>query len=223
MVKSKKGLSKQERKRIETKTLLKTGRKPARISRDVRVTRQTVYNTKHKKRIERKIGSGRPNILNKSQKLSIIQTIKHNPFLSGRDLKNRLNLPCTAKTVTNYLHESGFKRRLPDLRPALDGTMMQQRENWCERFQSSCHWRRTIFTDEASFWIFDNNKQGWFKSGASESIDMDHYAGRLNVWAAISEQGKVGIHVFEQNLKSDVYLDILQNHLVPHAALMFPN
>ena len=119
MVKTRAQISDQERKRLKVKTLLQVHKTPNQISKDIGVVRQTVYNTKKRRRVQRKKRSGRRNILDKRQKLQILQTVKHNPFLSSTDLKNQLQLPCSCKTICNYLKQSGFRRRKPDVKPRL--------------------------------------------------------------------------------------------------------
>lgn len=223
MVKTRAQISVQEENRIKVKTLLQVHKTPNQILKDIGVVRQTVYNTKKRKRVQRKKGSGSPNILDKKQKLQIIQTIKHNPFLSAPDLKNQLELTCCSKTISNYLKQSGFIRRKPDRKPRLTAQQKQDRVEWCERYRTFRYWGRVIFTDESGFWLFDNNKQGWFKSGFSDPMEIESHPGKVNVWAAISAKGKVSIHVYRENLRSNNYIDILNDYLIPNADELYPN
>jgi len=203
----------QETKRQKTKALYTTYKSSSQIAiaRAVGISRQSIANIKRRKRIQRRKVSGRKEILDKRNKVRINHLIKHNPFLSAEDIQVQLDLPCTPRTVCNYLRELGYKRRKPDTMLPLDNEMKSERLAWCRSLQTSKIWNRIIYTDEAGFWIFDNDKLGWFKSDVSDVLVSDHYSGKLNVWAAISPRGKVAIHVFTQSLKTDVYIDILSS------------
>lgn len=223
MVKRKTPQSRQEEKRLRTKSLLSVHKTSNQIARAVGISRQSVSNIRKRKKVGRRKGSGRQEVLDKRNKIRINHLVKHNPFLSAQDIQVQLDLPCTPRTVCNYLHELGYKRRKPEVMLPLDDDMKSVRVAWCRRFQTSKNFRKTIYTDEAGFWVFDNNKVGWFKSGVSDVQVTDSYAGKLNVWGAISSRGKVAVHVFSQNLKTPKYLDILSNHLIPAADRLYPN
>lgn len=223
MVKSKKSQLTQEAKRQQTKTLLAVHKTPNQIAKVIGISRQSVSNIRKRKKIQRKKGSGRKEILDKRNKVRINHLVKHNPFLSAEDIQVQLDLPCTPRTICNYLHELGYKRRRPETMLLIDDRMKEERLAWCRVSQRSKDWDKTIFTDEAGFWIFDNNKMGWFKPRVSEVVVTDTYSGKLNVWAAISSRGKVAIHVFGQTLKSGKYIDILSNHLIPAASKLYRN
>ena len=223
MVKRKNTISRQEFKRQQTKTLLQAHKPRNQIAKFVGITFKSVSNISKRKRVERRKASGRKEILDKRNKLRIIHLVRHNPFLSAEDIQVQLQLPCTPRTICNYLHKAGFKRCKPRTEPPLDDEMIEERIVWCRSFKTSRTLSRTIFTDEAGFWIFDNNKVGWFKSDYSDPLLQDQYSGKLNVWCAISCKGKVGIEVFTKNLNSTKYIEILSNYLIPNADRLFQN
>ena len=216
MIKRYLSVSHQELTRQKVKFALRLKVKPSIIAQKAKITERTV------KGIKRVKGSGRKTILSQSDKLRIKHRLKQNPFISLYDLVVELDLICTARTVKNYLCSLGFKWRKPELKPPLADQDKKERFQWCERNKNSLSWNKVIFSDGAIFWISDNNKMGWFKEGYSDTLINDHYAGKVNVWAAISERGKVGIHVFENNLKSDIYINILKQHLIPQANELYP-
>lgn len=139
MVKTRAQISDQERKRLKAKTLLQVHKTPNQISKDIGVVRQTVYNIKKRRSVQRKKSSGRRNILDKRQKLQILQIIKHNPFLFSTDIKNQLQLPCSSRTICNYLKQSGFKRMEPYAKKRLNAQQKADRLEWCERYQTFRH------------------------------------------------------------------------------------
>ena len=140
MVKNKTMQSCQETKRQKTKTLLTTYKSPSQIARAVGISRQSVTNIKRRKRIQRRKGSGRKEILDKRNKVRINHLIKHNPFLSAEDIQVQLDLPCTSRTVCNYLHELRYKRRKPGTMLPLDNEMKSDRLALCRSLQTSKIW-----------------------------------------------------------------------------------
>ena len=46
---------------------------------------------------------------------------------------------------------------------------------------------------------------------------------KVNVWAAISIHGLIKIHLFENNLNSDYYCEIIKNNLLLQARKFFGN
>ncbi|MBC7196880.1 MAG: IS630 family transposase [Deferribacterales bacterium] len=223
MAKAKLSFSQQELTRSRAKTLLKVHKTPNQISKAVGLTRQSVYNIRKRRTIKRKKGSGRPDILEASIKKSIVGIITNNPFLSSEDITDRLNLRCSSRTVRRYLHDLGFKMRKPESHLPLTDEEKAARVEWCQEYQTFQDWDRTVFTDEAGFWVFDNGKYGWFKSGVSHPVVSDQYSNKLNVWAAISSYGKVDIHVFAEKFTKEKYLDIIQDHLLPSGDEIFGN
>jgi len=152
--------SKQELTRSKVKFALSLKVKPRAIAKKARITDRTVKNIKQRRLAKRRKGSGRKEILNKSDKLRIIHRLKRNPFTSLGVIATELNLTCSLKTIRNYLHYSGFKWRKPEHKAPLSRDDKQSRFLWCENYNNFKYWDRVVFSDEASFWIFDNNKPG---------------------------------------------------------------
>ena len=44
---------------------------------------------------------------------------------------------------------------------------------------------------------------------------------KLHVWGAISERGKIGFHVFTENLNHHIYRKILNDHLYDNANMRY--
>ena len=60
--------------------------------------------------------------------------------------------------------------------------------------------------------MFQNTCLAWSKNG-SPVAPMVKYPFKVHVWVAINISGKVGIHLFTENLDRHLYREILNNHL----------
>jgi len=178
---------------------------------------------KKRKTIKRKTGSKGFKKLFKSHKLKIYNALKINPFCSANDLVIRLNLPVTARTVRNYLKERGFRYRRPNTMIKLNQKQKDLRIDFCKKMKDFHYTNSIIFSDEASFWLHDNNHAGWFHQDLNQELSIDRHAGKVHVWGAISARGKVALPTFTDNLDARLYQDILDKHLIPNAWSLYPN
>ena len=46
---------------------------------------------------------------------------------------------------------------------------------------------------------------------------------KINAWACFSAKGRGSLFLFEENLVKEIYLTILEDHLLPYATKQFPN
>lgn len=64
-------------------------------------------------RLGRKKGSGRPHVLDKTQKLKLLQLVKWNFGKPLSSIIRENNLGCTTQTARNYLRSIGFSYKKP--------------------------------------------------------------------------------------------------------------
>ena len=198
-MKSHSSISKQERRRIKAKTLLRIKAPIKKIQKIAKVSEKTVRRLQ-KRRTQRKPGSGRRSKLSKGNKISIKATLRHNPFLTPKDLVNRLELDCHPETVRVYLVENGFSYRLLTNKETLGEDDKESRRTRCIEMQNFQHFDDVIFTDETGYWLGDAKGKGWYpKDQTFNPMEIESQE-KLNIWAAISMSGKVGIHIYEGNL-----------------------
>jgi transposase len=210
-------ICKQEQKRLKVIALLKGGLDKPWIAAQVGVTLRTVRNIEKrylkKRSIRRKIGSGRPNSINKSDKHKILALLKTNPFLSCNELKLRLSLAPSIETIRKYLLGVGFSRRKPRGKLDLSPFHVQARLFWCLSMRRWYGLEHIVFSDECSIWLNDNDKEGWFHNNISHPLSMDKHAGKVHVWAAISFLGKITLKTFRNNNNAVFYKEMMQDEL----------
>ena len=214
-------LSIQESKRIEAKALLKAKRPIAKISKDVGVSEKTVKRLR-RRGPKRKKGSGKRQILDRSDKLSIRNLIKANPFLTPPDIVNRLDLECHPETVRRYLISAGYRYKKIQNKEPLTNEQKILRLQWCAEWGNFDGFDEVIFTDETGYWLNDTKGKGWVPKGTVVAPTEIRSREKVNIYGAISMAGKVTIHVYRENLNSTKYEEILKNELIPAAQELYP-
>jgi len=83
-------------------------------------------------------------------------------------------------------------------------------------------WGELVFSDECSFWLNDNDHEGWFHNDADNPLSMDKHSGKIHAFAAISCLGKINLFTFKDNLNSERFATILRQQLIPQANRVHP-
>jgi len=177
--------SKQQLKRERVKTLLKARVPIQKIPKQTKVSLKTVQRLQ-KRRAQRKKGSRRQEVLDRSSKIRITNVISRNPYLTPSELVQRLDLHCSPETVRKYLIGSGRTYRLPNRKEPLTEEQKRDRLNWCLDRQDFKHFEDVIFTDEAGIWSNDRNGRGWFPNHMSVRPVEIESREKINIWGAIS-------------------------------------
>ena len=147
----------------------------------------------------------------------IIQKLNENSSIKCPEITNLLNsrfdLNVSERTIQRWLKEKGYEYSLYKVRPKNDLKIQENRLNWCKHHTFD-NWYDIFFTDETTIYL--NNPGGfkWVKDGEQQNYVAGHNRGRkVNVWGAISHKGKLTLQVFEENLNTEVYLNILSDML----------
>jgi hypothetical protein len=74
-----------------------------------------------------------------------------------------------------------------------------------------------IYTDETHFSTSPKPHRGWFKKGSFPFEVIENYPSKVNVWAAISDKGKLDLYTFRGKMNSEVYQKIVKDKLLPKA------
>lgn len=218
--------STQELKRHEIRTLLKAGDDPKDICELVRVSMPTVRRVHKMMRvngsIRRKPGSKGLQRLGTHDKRAICRLLRQNPFRSAQDLGNLLDLVVTPRTISNYLKKAGFTYRSPHRKLALTEGHIQRRLEWCREMESFVNFDMVIFSDEASFWLYDNGHKGWFHKDEQNELSVDKHKGKFHAFVAMSARGRICLVTFKDNLNAEFYREILQDGVVQYANEVYP-
>lgn len=167
--------------------------------------------------------SGRPRKLAPNQRRHIGKILKHNHFTTAGEIKAKLEendpeLEVSERTVRRELKNLGYVSVLPRKVPLLTQKAKDTRLSWA-RDHLRYNWRKVVFSDETTLQMFRNTIRAW-SHDAQPVAPMVKHPFKVHVWAAISAKGKVGIHLFTENLDRHLYRRILDDHLYNNADVL---
>jgi transposase len=163
---------------------------------------------------------GRPRKLSPKKRRHIGKILKHDYFTTAAELKAKLeeNNPgfeVHERTIQRQLETLGYVSILPKRVPLLTQRHKDIRLQWA-REHLDYDWQKVVFSDETSIQMFRNTCLAWSKGGRPVAPMVKHPF-KVHVWAAVSVHGKVGIHLFTENLDRHLYRQILNDHLYNNA------
>ena len=88
--------------------------------------------------------------------------------------------------------------------------------DYCEYMLEEDGWRidHTIFTDEMGIKLPEAcPSKGWGKPYKKVKTVKPSNDVKFNCWGGISRNGSTSLHIYKENLDSDLYQDILEEHL----------
>ena len=87
-----------------------------------------------------------------------------------------------------------------------------------------------MFSDESRFLLYRIDERLHVHCARGKNLGDENYqgavahgGGSIHVWGAIYYQGKSEIRILDQNVTGRMYLDILQNNLVPDVRQHYSN
>ena len=163
---------------------------------------------------------GRPRKLTPEKRRQVGMIIKHDHFTTAEELKAILeekypNLEVSERTVRWELTNLGFIAVLPRKVPLLTQKAKDIRLSWA-RDHSQYNWKKVVFSDETTIQMFRNTTLAWSRDGKPIQPMVKHPF-KVHVWAAINIKGKIGMHMFTENLDRHLYRQILDDHLYNNA------
>lgn len=166
-------------------------------------------------RLKRRKGSGRPEALDKRQKLRLIRTVAANPGTPLPLILRRLELPCEIRTAHKILKKARLTYKKTQMIPDLNQNHIEQRLFFASSY-SSYDFTTAIFVDETVFQVGESC-YCWSAVGQPLHKKAAKFAPKVHVWAAISTLGKISIAFYQPNLDQFAYQQILREHLYHQA------
>ena len=168
--------------------------------------------------------SGRPRKLASNQRRHIGKILQHNHFTTAGELKAKLeekdpNLDVSERTIRRELNNLGYVSVLPRKVPLLTQKVKDFHLSWA-RDHSRYNWKKVVFSDETTLQMFRNTMCAW-SHNAQPIAPMVKHPFKVHVWAAISAKGKIGIHLFTENLDCHLYRKILDDYLYNNADMLY--
>jgi len=164
--------------------------------------------------------TSRPKKISPEQRRQIGMIIKHNHFTTSEELKTMLEtkyseLDVSERTIRRNLNRLGYTSVFPRKVPLLTQQAKVNRLTWA-RDHFHYNWNKVVFSDETTIQMFCNTTRAWSREKKPVQPMVKHPF-KAHVWAAINIKGKIGIHIFTENLDRHLYREILNNHLYNNA------
>lgn len=172
--------------------------------------------------------SGRPRISSsRSDRQLVIDSLKH-PRLSSRTLasrwRNNTDLTASNATVRRRLLEAGVKSYVAPKKPLLTSRHRHIRLEWAKERQHWTveQWSKIVFSDETPIHLIQVNQRRYIRrregSGPSSRLvrpTVQAGGGSIMAWGAFKLSGPIPLRRVFGNLRSDQYIQILQERIKP--------
>jgi transposase len=181
--------------------------------------------------LERRPGSGRPKQSNEEQDNNLVNVIRDQPFKSIVRAKMEINFPGSVRTARRRVREISDLRCHPAAKkPFLTEANKEQRIGFALQnyLEPPAFWEKVIFTDEKIFQSCYNGRLRVYRPPRTrfeeKFTQKDRNSGRfsVNVWGWMSSQGVGVCHFIEGRFNTEVYINILQNIMLPSVLGRFP-
>jgi transposase len=182
--------------------------------------------------VEDKPRSGRPRKSSSRQDTTLHKIVNSNPTLTSRQIaaawKKRSRVKVSKDTVKRRLHELGIRSRTARRSAIVSERNRKKRVKWAKEHieWSPYQWNRVLFSDETGFSLgYNTRSRMWVREGKKEvmrhQVGIPHEKGKINVWACFSSRGVGEIAIYRESTTAEVYLSILEEHLLPSASKLF--
>lgn len=202
--------------------LTQSGLSTSEVSTKLEIPRRTVYRWLSRGcHIPDGKSSGRPSLITRRTNRRIRQLVRSDPSYSLSELSADVNLSRT--TVWRRLKKFGYLSRKKPSKLNLSERHKLLRLQWSMKH---CHWRtqwsRVVWSDEAAVRLRfkDGRLSLWLKSGKKVpdrffSSRSQNDGKKLLIWGAIWSDGHSSLHIMEENMTSELYVGVLEDHVYP--------
>jgi transposase len=173
--------------------------------------------------------SGRPRETTELDDEVLVAAAVIQPFTTPRQLKRKLNVDVSPRTIDRRLIEAGLPGRVAvhakdftdeDIRKRL--SFAQGYKDWTEE-----QWERVVFSDEKKFLGKGFSGRVWVRRPPGEALNPEYYVDKkphpvkVNMWGCFSGHGLGYSYLFNESLDAKLLKHILSTHLLSSAQLHF--
>lgn len=174
---------------------------------------------KNKNNYGKNHSGGTKRILNDREVRRILKEAS-NAITTARQIKDKLNLKCSIRTIQKVLKQSQqLKRKKLKRKPALKKRHKIARLTFAEKhICSAINWENVVFTDEKKFnldgpdgnnyYFHDLRKEERFLQRRQQG------GGGVMVWGTITSNGVMELSILYGRQTSETYLQLLKNHKI---------
>ena len=222
-----------EEQRWSCVALHKDGRADTYIARHLGVNRHTVCATLARYAatggVRESDRSGRPRCTDEALDTALAFTAHVDKFTSPRQIRRKLNLDVSARTIDRRLQQAGLFGCVARHRRAYSALEVRKRLSFAEGYRdwTAARWSKVLFSDEKCFYGKGFCGQTWCRRPVGQAlhplytVNKTAHPVKVNVWAAFCAAGQGYCHIFNETLDKHLYKRILSDNLLPSARLHF--
>lgn len=180
--------------------------------------------------------SGRPRATTDRDDRVLVRMSLNDRRLTAPDIRKTLSIDhgvdVTTRTVRNRLMDAGLYGRVARHKPLISEKNRVARLAWAREHLnwSEYQWESILWSDESKFNLFGSDGQVLVRRRPGEEMNPDcvvptvkHGGGSIMVWASMSALGPGPIRLVDGVMDQYQYRDILEETMLPAAAVMFDN
>jgi transposase len=172
---------------------------------------------------------GRPRATDEALDTAIAFTARVDIFTSPRQIKRKLELDVSSRTVDRRLQEAGLFGRVARHKRAYSDAERQKRLSFSNGYKdwTKQQWEKVLFSDEKCFYGAGFCGRVWVRRERGEALNPKYCVSKIahpvkvNVWACFCAAGVGYSHIFNENMDAALLKQILKDNLLPSARLHF--
>lgn len=174
--------------------------------------------------------TGRPRCTSTVVDRNILRKSRSNPRLTASDIAREIFTPeesnPSVRTIRRRLQAAGLHGRRPVKKPFISAKNRKARVEWAKAHLhwTPQQWSDVVWSDESKFMLFGTDGITWIRRPEGKRFDpkyqlptVKHGGGSVMVWGAFSAKGMGPLHRIEGIMDRKVYLNILENVMLPYA------
>jgi transposase len=173
--------------------------------------------------------SGRPRCTDEETDDAIEAIADEKKFTVPKQIKNELQLECSARTVRRRLDEAGLLGRVSRKEYAFHDRDIQRRLAFAEGYEkwTVADWGRVIFSDETHIEVYGRSRV-WVQRPSGAAFDPQYmcervpHSERVSLWGCFCARGVGQAEIFVGEFNAAKYVDILQHNLFQTALHFYP-
>lgn len=174
--------------------------------------------------------SGRKPKTTKEQDDNIIEEVANNPFITSNEIKIKLKLKVTSKTIRNKIKKnSNFASYKAANKPFINDTNREIRVKWAQEHLnwSLSDWYKVLWSDESPYTFRSHSSKRVWRRPKERCLPRNtlgtvKHDKKINVWGCFSAYGIGNIVNIVGNMNAAQYISILDNNLDDSVRKAFP-
>ena len=223
-----------EVERAAAVTLRRLGETQAEAGEHLGCTRQAVarweYTYEETGQVHDSERSGRPHETTVLEDTTLVMASTIDHFDTPRQLKRKLALEVSPRTIDRRLIEAGLPGRVAVHAYEFTEEHIRKRLSFAEGYKSwtEKQWERVLFSDEKIFLGKGFMGRVYVRRPPGEALNPEYcvdkkpHPVKVNVWSCFSSHGLGYCYIFNETLDTKLLKTIFNTHLLPSAQLLFP-